>query len=269
MSNPISLTRPLPGISIARLNRPERNNALDPVGLDRLLAVLDECDADTSCRVMILTGEGRHFCTGLDMQSFATGSSSGSIGVPDGLLQSMRRTWTRLLPRLRTLRPAVVAAVNGAAIGGGFALALGADIRIAAQGASFQDAFAKVGGSGCELGLGWLLPRMIGFSRAAELMITGRRIDAREAYELGFVHRVHPVEDLLDAAIEKAREIAANPPFAVWMTRNTLWSSQEISSLHAAIDIECRTQALCLMTSDAREQLAARLEKRPPVYGSL
>lgn len=255
-------------ITILRLNRPERLNAMDAGMFERLMGAFDEIDQDDECRVVILTGAGRGFCAGLDLSSFSGEAPAPRLGRVQHLMIAMRRSWTRLLPRMRSLRPALIAAVNGPAVGGGFVLALGADIRIASEDAVFQDAFAKVGVSGCELGLGWLLPRMIGASRAAEIMITGRKVGADEAYRLGLAHAVCAPEALLDAAGAKAAEIVANPPFSVWMTRDTLWSALETPGLQAAIDLENRTQTLCLLTDDGREQLTARGEKRAPSYGN-
>lgn len=269
MSDSIQIERLEDGISVLRLNRPEKLNAVDGPMFTALMAALDAVDADDGCRVLIITGAGRGFCAGLDLQGLAAGGGGkgeGTLGPTQRLMIAMRRTWTRLLPRLRSLRPAIIAAVNGPAVGGGFVLSLGADIRIAAEEAVFQDAFAKVGVSGCELGLGWLLPRLIGVSRAAELMLTGRKLPAAEAHAVGLVHAVTTSDQLMGAALAKAREIATNPPFSVWMTRDTLWSAMEIPGLQAAIDFENRTQTLCLLTDDGREQLNARAEKRTPAY---
>lgn len=266
MAEAIEVKKASEHVTILRLNRPEKLNAVDGPMFAMLMTALDQVDADDDCRVLIITGSGRGFCAGLDLAGMVEGKGATGLGAAQRLMIAMRRTWSSLLPRLRALRPAIIAAVNGPAVGGGFVLSLGADIRIASTEAVFQDAFAKVGVSGCELGLGWLLPRMIGVSRAAEVMITGRKIPAAEAREMGLVHAVHASDDLLQAALEKAAEIVANPPFSVWMTRDTLWTALETPGLQAAIDVENRTQTLCLMTEDGREQLVARAEKRAPVY---
>ena len=263
MGQYIVVDRSHAGVSVIRLNRPERLNALDAEALDALLDALDEADEDADCRVVILTGEGRAFCAGLDLKSQRV---DRGLAGPQRLITSMQRSWTRLVPRLRALRPAVIAAVNGPAVGGGFAMALGCDIRILAKSAMFQDAFAKVGVSGCELGVGWLLPRMIGLPRAMELALTGRAFGASEALAFGLAHEVCDDGELLRRAVEKAGEIASNPPFAVWMTRQTMWAALETPGIGLAIDFENRVQTLCLMTDDAREQMAARFERRPPVY---
>jgi enoyl-CoA hydratase len=267
MSETIVIERPSHEIAILRLNRPEKLNAMDAKMLELLFEKLDILDRDDACRAIIVTGAGRGFCAGLDLSALTDASPpTAALGAPQRLMIAMRRSWTRLLPRIRALRPAVIAAVNGPAVGGGFVLALAADIRIASVESSFQDAFAKVGVSGCELGLGWLLPRLVGSGRALEIALTGRRIGAEEAERYGLVHEVWSNEALIEKAIAKANEIALNPPFSVWMTRDTMWSSLEIPSLQAAIDLENRTQTLCLLTEDGREQLRARRDKRKPSY---
>ncbi len=172
------------------------------------------------------------------------------------------------MPQLRALPQPVIAAVNGAAAGGGLALALASDIRIASASARFNVAFVRLGISGCDIGVSWMLPRLIGASRAWELMLTGRIIDAAEADRIGLVLRVVPDDELLDAALETARPIVANSPWGIRMTKEVMWSQLEVPSLQAGIDLENRTQVLSSMTGDMREAVAAFLEKRPARYGT-
>jgi enoyl-CoA hydratase len=160
----------------------------------------------------------------------------------------------------------VIAAVNGPAAGGGLALALGADIRVAAASARFNVAFVRIGLSGCDIGVSWMLPRLIGASKAWELMLTGRIIDAETADRIGLVSRVVPDGEVVDAALAIADEIIANSPFGVWMTKEVMWSNLEIGSLHAGIDLENRTQILTTFTEDMQEAMRAFLEKRPPEF---
>jgi enoyl-CoA hydratase len=171
-----------------------------------------------------------------------------------------------LVPKLRSLRQPVIAAVNGPAAGGGFALTLASDIRLASGSAKFNVAFVRIGLSGCDIGVSWLLPRLIGASAAFELLLTGRLIDAETALRLGLVSRVVPDGEVVDAALEVADEIIANSPMGVWMTKEVMWSQLEVGSLHAGIDLENRTQILTSMTEDAREAMTAFPERRPPVF---
>ncbi|HEY6427476.1 MAG TPA: enoyl-CoA hydratase-related protein, partial [Acidimicrobiales bacterium] len=171
-----------------------------------------------------------------------------------------------LVPKLRSLHQPVIAAVNGAAAGGGLALALASDVRIASESARFNVAFVRLGISGCDIGVSWLLPRLIGASRAWELMLTGRIIESAEADRIGLVLRIVPDDALAETALETARLIAANSPWGVRMTKEVMWSQLEIPSLRAGIDLENRTQVLSSFTGDMAEAVAAFLEKRPPRY---
>lgn len=261
------------GITKLTLNRPERLNAMNSELVAQLYAALDEIAADRSCRVVVLTGAGRGFCAGLDLAEGVTPPGSGSnagvrVGTPQAGMASQK--WIAgLVPAMRALPQPIVAAVNGAASGGGLALALASDVRIAAASARFNVAFVKIGLSGCDVGVSWLLPRLVGASRAFEMMLTGRLVGAEEAESIGLVVRTAPDDRLLDAALETARAIAANSPFGVRMTKEVMWSQLEIGSLQAGIDLENRTQILSTFTGDIREAAAAFLEKRPPVFGDL
>ena len=171
-----------------------------------------------------------------------------------------------LVPKVRSLRQPVIAAVNGAASGGGLALALASDVRLAGASARFNVAFVRLGLSGCDIGVSWLLPRLIGASRAFELMLTGRLIDADEAERLGLVSRVVRDGSVVDAALDVADEIKANSPTGVWMTKEVMWSQLEVGSLQAGIDLENRTQIMTSMSDDMQEAVQAFLEKRPPRF---
>jgi enoyl-CoA hydratase len=168
--------------------------------------------------------------------------------------------------KIRRLPQPVIAAVNGAAAGGGFAFALAADIRLAAASARFTASFVRIGLSGCDIGVSYLLPRLIGFSKAAELMLTGRIIDSTEADRIGLLHEVVPDAELLDAAIAIAERIIGNSPFGVWMTKEVMWANLDANSLEAAIDLENRTQILASATQDMKEAISAFLEHRDAAF---
>ena len=253
------------GVLLLRLNRPERLNAITPALIAALHRRLDEADADRSCRVVILTGAGRGFCAGADLRG----------GDPDleppfpprpgpvGTFQ-IQELYSRTTSKLRALAKPVIAAVNGPATGGGLAFTLACDVRYAAASARFSAAFARVGLSGCDMGTGWLLNRVVGVGRAHELLLTGRIIDAEEALRIGLVLDVVPDEQLLERALVTARQIMANSPFGVYMTKQVMWSTLEIPGLDAALALENRTQVLASTTQDNREALAAFLERREP-----
>ena len=255
------------GITLLTLDRPERLNAMSRELVsdlhDELAAVADDRD----CRVVILTGAGRGFCSGLDLKE--TGDIAADVGDggggPPAALRGQQQIAT-LVTRLRGLSKPVIAAVNGPATGGGLALALACDVRVATESARFNVAFIRVGLSGCDIGVSYLLPRLVGASRAFELMLTGRMVDAAEADRIGLVSRVVPDGHVVDTARETAELIRANSPFGVWMTKEVMWSNLEAGSLQAAIDLENRTQLLSSYTGDMQEALAAFVEKRPPQF---
>ncbi|WP_134765657.1 enoyl-CoA hydratase/isomerase family protein [Nocardioides sp. 1609] len=261
----LELSRPEPGIALLTLDRPHRLNALSPDLLAELHAVLDEVAVDPTVRVLVLTGRGRGFCAGLDLTEYDLGNQDADV------LSPQQRMWLQqhiasLVPRLRALPVPVIAAVNGPAAGGGLALALAADVRIAARTARFNVAFVRIGLSGCDIGVSWLLPRLVGASRAFEMLLTGRLVDADEADRMGLVTRVVPDDELLDSVLLTARAICANSPMGVRMTKEVMWSQLEVGSLQAGIDLENRTQTLTSFTRDHDEAAAAFRERRAPAF---
>jgi enoyl-CoA hydratase len=257
-----------PGIVLLTLNRPERRNALSSQLLAALHRSLDRIAGDPTARVVIVTGAGAGFCSGADMKG---GDVGGTEGTPVGdLLPRLQGNVTRtfaaqelmasLFERVHRLRQPVIAAVHGAAVGGGFAFALACDIRFAAPDAEFGAVFIKRGVSACDMGTSYLLPRLVGASRAAELMLTGRMFGAEEARQMGLVLDVVP--DVVDRAVETARLIAANGPLAVWMTKETMWQTIDAPSFRHALDMENRTQVMCTATGELAEAFAAFREGR-------
>jgi enoyl-CoA hydratase len=263
-SRPLVLEdRPAPGVRLLTLNRPDRLNALTYELVDELHRLLASIDADHDCRVVVLTGAGRGFCAGLDLAGFGTVPGTEGLGRPQRGL-AVQQFIADLVPAMRDLRQPVVAAVNGAATGGGLALALASDVRIASTEAKFGTAFVRLGISGCDIGTSWLLPRLVGAGRSMELMLTGRVFDVEEADALGLLSRVVAPGELVDTALETAQLIARNSPFGVWMTKEVAWSNLEVGSLKAAIDLENRTQIMSSMTEDSRAAMAGFLRGDVP-----
>ena len=260
----VRVDEPASGVRVLTLNRPHRLNAMSGELIRDLHAAIDDVAADDTCRVVVLTGAGRGFCAGLDLKERPS-RRPGTIASPQSRMH-VQQAIASLVPKLRNLPQPVIAAVNGPASGGGFALALAADIRIAAASARFNAAFVRIGLSGCDIGVSWLLPRLIGAGRSHELLLTGRLVDAAEAGRIGLVNRVVADDELLDAALGLAAEITANSPMGVWMTKEVAWSQLEVGSLQAGIDLENRTQIMTTFTRDHEEQVAAFTEKRPPRY---
>ena len=261
----IRIEQPRDGVTLLTLNRPERLNAMSADLVEELHDALDDAGRDRSCRVVVLTGAGRGFCAGLDLTGYGTPPGGEGLGRVQAGMATQKHI-AALIPKLRGLRQPVIAAVNGPASGGGLALALGSDVRIAAASARFNVAFVRIGLSGCDIGVSWLLPRLIGASRAWELMLTGRIIDAARADELGLVSTVVEDDALLDTAFAVAAEIVSNSPWGVAQTKEVMWSQLEVGSLQAGIDLENRTQILASQTPDVQEAILAFMEKRPPIF---
>ncbi|HEX4752806.1 MAG TPA: enoyl-CoA hydratase-related protein [Solirubrobacterales bacterium] len=264
MYETLRLERTRPGIATLTLSRPDRLNALSWEMVEELGMALAEIGADREVRVVVLTGEGRGFCAGIDIkQPDAVGSGDGDpIAV-----YHRQEAVAGLAIALRDLPQPVVAAVNGPAAGGGMALALAADVRVCSTAARFNVAFVKIGLSGCDIGVSYLLPRIVGLGLASELMLTGRMVEAEEAARVGLANRVVEPDDLLACADEMADQIAANSPFGVWMTKQVLGRNVDAGSLRSAIELENRTQVLTTRTDDMKEALAAFVERRPARFG--
>lgn len=262
----VEITTPADGVRLLRLNRPERLNALTASLAAALYDALDALEADDGCRVVVLTGAGRGFCAGLDLNGYGDDERRDSQGTARGTFVRQREI-AGIAQRLHELRQPVIAAVNGAAAGGGLALVLASDIRIAAESAVFAVSFIRAGYSGCDIGTSWLLPRIVGAGWAHELMLTGRRFDAAEALRIGLLTDVVPPDDLLDAALRKAAEIQLNPPFSVELTKQGMWIALETPSFDAAVEFENRQQIITAMTSDQPEATEAFLARRAPKFG--
>jgi len=237
-------------------------NALDDQTLEALGDTARSLAVRDDVRAVVLTGAGeRAFCAGFDLDD-AEGLSSLS---PMGML-TQQELAARGLSALRALPMPVIAAVNGAATGGGLALALAADIRIGSPKARFNAAFVRIGLSAGDLGTSWLLPRLIGPARTAEFCYTGRFMEAGEAERVGLLNRVVPADELLDATLELAGQIASNSPGGVQLSKRALQANMEAGSYAAALELENRGQALLTRGSDFTEALSAFKEKRAPRF---
>jgi len=261
----IERTSPSEGVVLLTLNRPSSLNSMTAELVQSLHEHICDIAVDPVARVVILTGAGRGFCAGLDLRGYGMAPHTEHLGRTQAGF-AVQKHIAKLIPALRSLPQPVIAAVNGAAAGGGFALVLGSDIRLAARSAKFNAAFIRVGLSACDIGTSWLLPRIVGVARAQELMLTGRVFDADEAYRIGLVVDLLDDDTLMDAALAKAAEIMRNSPFGVALTKEGMWGALEIPALQNAIDIENRQQIMASATADHREAMTAFVERRPPLY---
>lgn len=242
------------------LDRPERLNAMNPKLVDELRHYFSGLPARQETRVVVLRGAGRAFCAGLDLKEAVPGGSSVSGGM------RAQRHISEIALLMRRAPQPIIACVHGAASGGGFAMALAADVRLAGTSARMNAAFIRIGLSACDVGVSYFLPRYIGASIASELLLTGRFIDAARALSLGLVSAVVPDDQLEDEARNLVEEMLATSPLGLRLTKECLQASLDAGSLDAVIAMEDRNQILCSRSSDFQEGVRAFLEKRPPRY---
>ena len=243
-------------------NRPDALNALNPALVDDFRAFLGELGQDAETRVVVLRGAGRAFCAGLDLKEGTGGEESGTV---PGAMRGQRHI-SEIALMMRRVPQVFVACVHGPACGGGFMLALASDLRIAGESARMNAAFIKLGLSGCDVGVSYLLPRLVGASVAAELILTGRFVGAERAQELGLVSTVVPDDALEAEARGLVNDLLATSPLGLRLSKECLNASLDAGSMEAVVAMEDRNQILCAQTDDFREGISAFLEKRAPVY---
>jgi len=262
----IEIEKPRPHTTVIRMNRPETMNSMAFDLMVPLAEAFDEVDEDNDATCVILTGTGDGFCSGADTRHAGAPPNIDGLTLTRIATKAMS-TLSDLVPRMRKMNKPVIAAINGAAIGGGMCLTLGADIRLAAESAYFRAAGINNGLTANELGLSFLLPRAIGSSRAFEFMLSGRDIDAREAAEIGLVSRTVADDELMTEALDLADTINGWSTQGVALTKRLMWSGLETNSLQAAIDMESHTQLFVrLTTKNFEEATKARSEGRPPEF---
>ncbi len=259
----LAIEREPNGLVLCTLNRPQSLNAMNPKLVDELHLFLDRLHDDTAARVVVLRGAGRAFCAGLDLkENTGAGTARNSVSAR---LRGQHKI-AELVIKMRRVAQPFIALVHGAASGGGFALALASDIRIAGESARMNAAFIRIGLGACDIGASYFLPRIVGASVAAELLLTGGFIEAPRALATGLVSRVVPDAELDKAGREMAENILRNSPVGVRLTKDCLNWSIDAPTLEAAIAMEDRNQILASHSGDFREGVRAFLEKRPPKY---
>jgi enoyl-CoA hydratase/carnithine racemase len=265
------------GVLVCRLNRPTAMNGLTGALLSEYLSVLEDARVDDAVRVVVTTGEGDAFSAGADVSDLSGETAQQGLNALlherlglTSTLSAADRAFDRLgigreTLALKNYDKPLIAAVNGAAAGGGFALAMLHDIRLASERATFTSAFVRIG-LVAEMGLSYTLPRAIGFEAAMDVMLTGRSVSAGEARDLGLVRKVVAHERLISDAIAYAEQIAAQPPVAVQFAKRALVRSLD-SALLAQLELEWSYQVAAFDTDDAREGITAFRERRPPSFG--
>ena len=265
------------GISIITLNRPERLNAINFELIEEFIDYLDRLENNYDIHVVILTGEGRAFSAGLDLKEMSP-LSSNEIYKKDPKFRYLKtedpikvgyifqKRLTQMMIKLRKIPQPVIAAVKGPAYGGGLAFSLAADIRIAGESAVFCNAFIKIGVSGADCGSTYWLPRIIGFSDAAEIIYTGKDVDAKEAQRIRLVSRVVPDNKILEEALKIARNMLNKSVLGLRLTKQALNINIDAPSLESAIELENQTQNVASQSIDTKEASLAFFEKREPKF---
>jgi enoyl-CoA hydratase len=262
----VLVEHPRPHITQITLNRPERMNAMAFDVMLPLKEALEEACYDNNCRVVILTGAGGGFCSGADLENPGYLPAFDGLTVP-GIARRAMRVLEDIIKTLHELHQPVIGAISGPAIGGGFCLALATDIRIASEKAYFRAAGINNGLTSAELGLSYLLPRAIGSSRAFDIMLTGRDVDANEALQIGLVSQTVADDALLEHCYGIAENIIQHSQLGVEMSKQLLWSSLNASSLHTHMTQEGQAQLYVkLTTKNFEEAIRARRDGRAPDY---
>ena len=252
MTETLIVDRPQAGTVVLQLNRPKQLNAINHVMRDELTKTFADIATDTSVNVVVLTGTGRGFCSGIDVRDFGPGMLEASDPAIDRL--RFQEAMAALPQAIRDLPQPVIAAVNGPCVGAGLAMCLAADIRIGSATATFGNGAILLGLSGAEMGMSYHLPRIVGTSVAADWMLTGRTVTAQEADRRGLVSEVVEPDLLAGRAIELAAGIAQLPPFGVQLTKRALQVNTDAAGLEAAMELENRNQVLAHATDEAAER---------------
>ncbi len=262
----VNVEVPREGVTQITLNRPERMNAMAFDVMVPFRKALEEVSFDNSTRVVVVTGAGDAFCAGADLEDPGWMDIFDGLTMP-GIARRAMKVLDDVIKTLHDMHQPVIGAINGPAIGGGFCLAMATDIRVASTTAYFRPAGINNGLTSAELGLSYLLPRAIGTSRAFEIMLTGRDVDAEEARQMGMVSRVSAQEDLLDECYAIAERIKGFSQLGVELSKQMLWAGIDAGSLHTHMNHEGHAQLFVRMTTkNFEEAIAARKEGRTPSY---
>ncbi|HEY3144020.1 MAG TPA: enoyl-CoA hydratase-related protein [Acidimicrobiales bacterium] len=261
----VLVDHPQPHVAVVTLNRPDRLNALSIDLALELDQTLHQVGSENDTWVVVLTGAGRAFCSGLDLKDY--GILPGIDGLTVGrIAQRSMRVYSQIVLTMRRIPQPIIAAINGPAYGGGMCLTLAADLRVASESATFNATGIVNGLTSTEMAAGWLLPRLIGASRANDLLLTGRKVDAAEAQELGLVSRLVADDKVLDEALTMATEMCRFSPYGLVMTKSVLWANLEVASLETAIELEDRNQLMLGFTENLQEAIRAFDAGRQPVF---
>lgn len=239
-----------PQIGIVTMNRPDQLNAINLEMLHDFETLFQTLSRDDRIRVLIITGAGRGFSSGADLKDAVEFRESDYFADPEHFMRLVQERYSALILGMRRIPQPIIAAVNGPAAGGGFSMTLASDVRVASPEAFFVGSFINIGLSGGELGCSYLLQRLVGLSRAAEMLLTGRKVSAQEAREMGLVSDVVPRQDLLERAMSYGRAMTGKSPGGLKLTKRVLDESGNAPSLESAVSLENRNQTILLFSGD-------------------
>jgi enoyl-CoA hydratase len=267
------IDRSRPRVAVVTMNRPDRLNALSAALVGDLKAAFAALNRDRDTSAIVLTGAGRGFCSGADLSGDADPAPDADGRGRVGFVYRFQEHLAELILAIHECEKPVIAAVHGAAVGGGLALSLACDLRVATRTAKFGSVFIRVGLSSCDVGVSYFLPRIVGPTRAAELMLTGRHFSGEDADRYGMVNVLVDGDgsggEHIESAVALATEIATNSEYGIWMTKKGLWTNLDAPSVRAAIELENRTQVLGTFTGNMTEAAAAFRDKREPVWNPM
>ena len=267
--NYVSIDRTIPEVPVVTLDRPDRRNALSMELVSDGIAAFKELHRDRDAQVIVLTGSGDGFCAGADLKGGGEPAPDSEGRGPVGSVYRSQEHIVDFMMAVHECDKPVIAAVHGAAVGGGLALALASDLRVADSTAYFGSVFINVGLTSCDIGTSYFLPRLVGSGHAMDMMLSGRHVAAEEADKMGMLNRLVPEGEHLATAIEWARRIAKQNEYGLWLTKRGLWSNIDAPSIRHAIELENRQQVLGTFTGNMTEAMRAFGERRDPNWGPM
>jgi len=256
-------------VAVVTMSRPDRLNALGPQLTGELIDTFHALHREREIGAIVIEGAGAGFCAGADLRADGGPAPDAERRGPVGTVYRSQEQLADMILAIHECDKPVVAAVHGAAVGGGLAIALACDLRVATPTTRFGAAFIKVGLSACDVGVSYFLPRILGATRAAEIMLTGRHFTGEEADRWGMLNALVDEGTETDTALALAAQVAENTEYGVWMTKRGLWANIDAPSIRHAIELENRTQVLGTFTGNMAEAMVAFQQKRPPNWSPM
>ncbi|MEQ8839470.1 MAG: enoyl-CoA hydratase-related protein [Acidimicrobiales bacterium] len=265
----VTIDRSDPAVPVVTLDRPERRNALSMDLVSDGIAAFRELHRDRDARAIVLTGAGDGFCAGADLKGGGSPAPDTEGRGPVGSVYRSQEHIVDFMMAVHECDKPVIAAVHGAAVGGGLALALASDLRVADTTAYFGSVFINVGLTSCDIGTSYFLPRLVGSGHAMDMMLSGRHVPAEEADRMGMVNRLVPAGTHLDVAKEYGAQLAKQNEYGLWLTKRGLWANIDSPSIRHAVELENRQQVLGTFTGNMQEAMKAFGERREPDWGPM